>query len=105
MVLQYAGGPYPSPVNCVAYSTLFASKDPVAVDATALRLIDEQRQLSKMPKASEDGGHVGEAASKGLGNKDEKMISLLRIGSGGGAGTVPRPVRSSTVQPVPASSL
>jgi large subunit ribosomal protein L25 len=31
MVLQYAGGPYPSPVNCVAYSTLFASKDPVAI--------------------------------------------------------------------------
>ena len=82
MVLQYAGGPYPSPANCVVYSTLFASKDPVAIDATALRLIDEQRLVSKMPKASDDGGHVTEAAQQGLGNADEKMITLKRIGAG-----------------------
>ena len=83
MVLQYAGGPYASPVNCVSYSSLFASRDPVAIDATALRLIDEQRQLSSMPKASEDGGHVAEAASRGLGNNEEKMVTLKRIGVGG----------------------
>jgi hypothetical protein len=82
MVLQYAGGPYPSPENCVVYSTLFASKDPVAIDATALRLLDEQRLLSKMPKASNDGGHVAEAAQQGLGNADEKLILLKRIGHG-----------------------
>lgn len=81
LVLQYAGGPYSSPGNCVVYSTLFASKDPVAIDATALRLIDEQRLLSKMPKASEDGAHVNEAAQAGLGNADEKMITLKRIGA------------------------
>ncbi len=81
MVLQYAGGPYPSPGNCVVYSTLFASRDPVAIDATALRLIDEQRLLSKMPKASEDADHVTEAAGQGLGNADEKMIVLKRIGA------------------------
>jgi len=79
MILQYAGGPYSSPENCISYSSLFASKDPVAVDATALRLIDEQRLLSKLPKASLDGGHVQEAASLGLGNADEKMINLKRI--------------------------
>lgn len=79
-VIQYAGGPYPSPVNCAASGTLFASKDPVAIDATALRLLDEQRLLSKMPKASEDGGHVREAASRGIGNDSEKEIRLRRIG-------------------------
>jgi uncharacterized protein (DUF362 family) len=82
MVLQYAGGPYPNPANCVVYSTLLASRDPVAVDATALRLIDEQRLLSRMPKASDDGGHVLEAAQQGLGNADEKLITLKRIGLG-----------------------
>lgn len=81
MVLQYAGGPYASPGNCVSYSTLFISKDPVAIDATALGLIDEQRLLSKMPKASVDGGHVAEAAQAGLGNAEEKMIVLKRIGA------------------------
>ena len=80
MMLQYAGGPYPSPVNCAVYGALFASKDPVAIDATALRLIDEQRLLSKMPKASLDGGHVKEAAAQGLGNAEEAKIILKRIG-------------------------
>ena len=80
MVLQFAGGPYPSPGNCIVYGTIFASRDPVAIDATALRLIDDQRLLSKMPKASVDGGHVSEAASQGLGNADDKMVILKRIG-------------------------
>ena len=108
MVLQYAGGPYPSPVNCVAYSTLFASKDPVAIDAMALRLIDEQRQLSKMPKASEDGGHVQEAEALGLGNAQEKMIKLRRIGVGGTQSVLPRspgPGIESTLAPMPQSRL
>ncbi len=91
MVIQYAGGPMPSPVNCVAYATLFASKDPVAVDATALRLIDEQRLVSRMPKASEDGAHLEEAASRGLGKSEEKMIVLKRIGLGGSADARPLP--------------
>jgi len=105
MVLQYAGGPFPSPVNCVEYGTLIASRDPVAVDATALKLLDEQRLVSKLPKASADGGHVAEAESRGLGNADEKMIKLLRIGSGRETGSLPRPTRTSTPQPVPSSRL
>ncbi|MEI6345472.1 MAG: DUF362 domain-containing protein [Verrucomicrobiota bacterium] len=96
MVLQYAGGPYPSPVNCTSYASLFASKDPVAIDATALRLIDEQRLLSKMPKASDDGGHVEQAASMGLGNNEERMILLRRIGTGG---SERRSMVLSTVKP------
>lgn len=85
LMLQFAGGPYPSPVNCAAYGTLFASKDPVAIDATALRLLDEQRVISRMPKASEDGGHVQEAASLGLGNAEEGMITLRRVSVDQGA--------------------
>jgi uncharacterized protein (DUF362 family) len=81
MILQYAGGPAASPVNCISYGMLIASKDPVAVDSSALRLIDEQRDLSRMPKASEDAGHLEEAADKGLGNNDPKMITLKRIGA------------------------
>ena len=69
-------------MNCAASGTIFASKDPVAIDATALRLLDEQRLLSRMPKASDDGGHVEEAASRGLGNASEKEIRLRRIGGG-----------------------
>ena len=105
MVLQYAGGPFPSPANCVAYGTLFASRDPVAVDATALKLLDEQRLVSKLPKASEDGGHVAEAESRGVGNADEKMIKLHRIGNGRESGSLPRPSQTATPQTVPSSRL
>ena len=103
MVLQYAGGPFPSPVNCAEYAALFASRDPVAIDATALRLLDEQRLVSKLPKASEDGGHVAEAESRGLGNADENMIHLVRVGTAGGSGDLPRPRRAATPLPMPSA--
>ena len=96
MVLQYAGGPYASPVNCISYGMLLASKDPVAVDASAIRLIDQQRDISRMPKASDDAGHLEEASAKGLGNSDPKMITLRRIGVAGGTATPA--VKSSSSQ-------
>ena len=105
MVLQYAGGPYPSPVNCVTYSALFASKDPVAIDATGLRLLDEQRSVSRMPKASLDGGHLAEAESRGLGNADEKMIQLkrtaIRTARASGVGSASEATPYPTSPPAP----
>jgi len=105
MVLQYAGGPYPSPVNCVTYSALFASKDPVAIDATGLRLLNEQRSVSRMPKASLDGGHVAEAESRGLGNADEKMIQLkrtaIRTARASGVGSASEATPYPTSPPAP----
>lgn len=109
LVLQYAGGPYPSPGNCATYSTLFASKDPVAIDATGLRLLDEQRVLSRMPKASLDGGHVAEAESRELGHADEKMIQLKRVGirpaRTEGNGVASEPAAYTPPQPTPQSRL
>ena len=107
IVLQYAGGPYPSPGNCGAYGMLLASEDPVAIDATALRLLDEQRAVSRMPKASEDGGHVLEAAAKGLGNSDEKMIQMKRVGLGSARGlpSSAAEIPQSTPSPLPAPRL
>lgn len=109
LVLQYAGGPYPSPGNCATYSTLFASKDPVAIDATGLRLLDEQRVLSRMPKASLDGGHVAEAESRELGHADEKMIQLKRVGirpaRTEGNGVASEPPAYTPPQPTPQSRL
>jgi hypothetical protein len=109
LVLQYAGGPYPSPGNSVTYAALFASKDPVAIDATGLRLLDEQRVLSQMPKASLDGGHVDEAQARGLGNADEKMIQLKRIGirpgRTEGSGSASEPPPYTPPQPTPQSRL
>jgi uncharacterized protein (DUF362 family) len=107
IVLQYAGGPYPSPGNCEVNGMLLASKDPVAIDATALRLLDEQRMVSRMPKASRDGGHVAEAAAKGLGNNDEKMILMKRVGFGsrGSISSGEAVVPETAPSPLPATRL
>jgi uncharacterized protein (DUF362 family) len=83
MVLQYAGGPYPSPVNCVTYSALFASKDPVAIDATAARLLDEARKPSKLPSVIPLTPWLESAHSAGLGNAREDQIQLIRVGDDG----------------------
>jgi hypothetical protein len=38
-----------------------------------------------MPKASADAAHLEEAAAKGLGYNDPKMITLRRVGAAGAA--------------------
>jgi uncharacterized protein (DUF362 family) len=80
LVLQYAGGPFPNPGFLVEYHTLFASKDPVAIDATALRLLDENRTPSKLPSLVEMTRWLESASALGLGNFREEDIDLVRVG-------------------------
>ncbi len=49
LVVQYAGGPFPDGNFAIDYFSIFASRDPVAIDATAVRLIEEIRLEHKMP--------------------------------------------------------
>ena len=81
LILQFAGGPYPNPVYTEIKNTVFVSFDFVAIDATAIRLIDEARVLNQLPKCAEMAGHVRSAAQMGLGCGDENAIILKRIGS------------------------
>ena len=77
LTLQYAGGPRAHPSHAVSNETLFASFDPVAIDATAIRLIDEQRTINHLPKLGDLAGHVQSAEGLKLGHADPQKITLI----------------------------
>ena len=79
LLAQYAGGPAFSPNYAFAHQTLYASKDPVALDATALRKIDEWRKLAKLPPLAKQGEWLDGAAQMGLGNAAEAAITLQSV--------------------------
>ena len=79
LILQYAGGPFPNPGFTIANHTLFASKDPVAIDATAARLLNENRAPSKLPSLDEMTHWIESASLIGLGKYKESDIELVPI--------------------------
>lgn len=81
LILQFAGGPYPNPNYTQIQNTLFASFDPVAIDAMAIRLIDEIRVRNRLTKCVEMAGYVQSASQMGLGHAEENTIVLKRIGT------------------------
>jgi uncharacterized protein (DUF362 family) len=80
LILQYAGGPFPDPNFSLENYALFASKDPVAIDAIALRLIEDARKASKMPSIKPMTAYLGAAAELGLGEATESRIQTIRVG-------------------------
>lgn len=83
LALQFAGGPFPNPNFTRPYFTIFASADPVAVDAVAAGIVDEYRLANKLPKMRPMAGHIETAASMGLGNSSADSIEQVRVGAGG----------------------
>ncbi len=76
LVAAYAGGPEPHPSYAVHEATLLASKDPVAIDALALRRIEQLRAEAKLPKIGARAAHVAMAGQMGLGNADLARIEV-----------------------------
>jgi len=79
LILQFAGGPYPYPNYVTINNSLFLSRDPVAIDATAIRMIDELRVLNRLPKCAEMASYVQSASQMGLGQSEEKNIILKYV--------------------------
>ena len=79
LVAEYAGGPASQPNYSVHFGTLFASKDPVAVDAIALRQIEEWRRHANLPPVGELATHVKVASEMGLGNADPARIAVKPV--------------------------
>lgn len=77
LMVQYAGGPRPNPSHVTPYGMLLASLDPVALDATALTLINEQRELVHLPKIEGLADHIQSAEAAGLGSA--KNIQTIRV--------------------------
>ena len=77
--LQYAGGPFSNPNFVIDHQTIFMGRDPVAIDATAVRLIDENRAISKLPSLEKSTRWLESASHIGLGKHLEKDIALIAV--------------------------
>ncbi|HVD95615.1 MAG TPA: DUF362 domain-containing protein [Candidatus Limnocylindria bacterium] len=79
LVAQYAGGPQPQPNYAVHNATLYASKDPVALDAIALKRLEEWRTRASLRAIGQQAAYVGFASQLGLGNSAPNRIELKNI--------------------------
>jgi uncharacterized protein (DUF362 family) len=80
LVAQYAGGPQSQPNYAVHHATLYASKDPVALDAIALKHLEQWRVRASLPAIGHTADYVGFAAALGLGNAAANRIEIKNIG-------------------------
>jgi len=78
LVAQYAGGPEPQPNFAIHHATILASKDPVAIDALAVRQIEEWRAKARLMPISPLAQHVQAAGQLGLGNAE--VIEVRNVG-------------------------
>lgn len=79
LFLQYAGGPFPAPAQTMENFSLFISYDPVAIDFTARRLLNEARGIHRLPSLTPLTAYIETAAASGLGIVEEKNIHLQRV--------------------------
>jgi uncharacterized protein (DUF362 family) len=80
LLAQYAGGPHFNPNYAFAHHTIYASKDPVALDANALRLIEGWRKEAKLPPIGKRAEWLESAEQMGLGHYAESRITLRAVG-------------------------
>jgi hypothetical protein len=79
LIAQYAGGPERQPNYAWDHTTLYASRDPVALDTVALREIDAWRKLAKLPELGREAGHVEIAGAMGLGCAEMTQIQVRDV--------------------------
>jgi uncharacterized protein (DUF362 family) len=80
VVAEYGGGPKAQPNFSVQHSTIYASKDGVALDALALRRIGQWRARRNLPPIGPRGDYIETAAQMGLGNAAPDRIEIRDIG-------------------------
>jgi len=78
LVGQFAGGPEFRPHYAYSFGTLYASRDPVAVDATALVKLDEWRKLAKLPPLTPNAPYLKSAEQLGCGIAEPARIDVSK---------------------------
>jgi uncharacterized protein (DUF362 family) len=78
LVAQYAGGPQAHPNYAVHHATILASKDPVAIDALAVRQIEEWRLKARLAPITPLAQHVQAAGQLKVGNAE--VIEVRNVG-------------------------
>ena len=78
LVAQYAGGPQSHPNYAVHHATILASKDPVAIDALAVRQIEEWRVKARLAPIAPLAQHVQAAGQMKIGNAEVIEVRNVR---------------------------
>jgi hypothetical protein len=79
LIAQYAGGPVGDPNYAYSQATLYASTDPVALDALAARRIEEWRRATKLPSIAKRTAWLEIAEQMGLGESAESRLQLIPV--------------------------
>lgn len=79
LVAQYAAGPEFDPNYAANYRTLLASKDPVALDATGLALLENWRREAKLPPIGARAQWLQEAEVVGIGQYEESARTVIPL--------------------------
>jgi uncharacterized protein (DUF362 family) len=80
LIAQYAGGPQSQPNWALHHATLYASKDPVALDTMALKRLQEWRKRASLPPIGHMADYIQSAAELGLGNAAPNRIEIRNVG-------------------------
>src|SRR5207244_12418736 len=70
LMAQYAGGPQSQPNFALHHATLYASKDPVALDTVALKRLDGWRSKENFQPIGRLASYVQPDTTCGLGDSD-----------------------------------
>ena len=79
LIAEYAGGPAARPNYQVDHATIYASRDPVALDAVVLRKLQDWRARASLPEIADRAAHVEAAGQLGLGNANTGNIVLQEV--------------------------
>jgi len=100
LIAQYAGGPGFRPDYAFAHRTLYASKDPVALDAVALRKILDWRKQANLTTVSDRAGYLEAAQEMEIGNftPDRVELKVLEAESPKPEPQKPAPLKAEAVK-------
>ena len=78
-IAGYAGGPAFKPQYSWPYGGLYFSRDPVAIDALGLELLEAKRQETHLPPIGDRASHLVTAGHLGLGQSVGSRIELMEV--------------------------
>src|SRR4030095_8840753 len=80
LIAQYSGGQKHQPRYAIHHAALYARKDPVALDAVALKYFEQWRARGSLPAIGPLAGYVGYASHISLGKSAPNQIEVKNIG-------------------------
>jgi hypothetical protein len=79
LIAEYAGGPQARPNYQLHHATIYASRDPVALDSVVLKKITEWRERASLAPIADRALYLQAAAQLGLGNAGPDKIIVRDV--------------------------